>query len=72
MGFSCPALGRSRNLRVRNLSIARLALIYEKINEIRTEGHCAFLPHVHFGFATKYRHGVFTKAVPGDMKKFGS
>ena len=40
----------------------------EKVNSIRTGRHCVFLLHVHLVFVTKYRRGVFTKAILDDLK----
>jgi len=37
-------------------------------NEIRTGRHCVFLMHVHLVFVTKYRRGVFTKAILDDLR----
>ena len=41
----------------------------EKVNNIRTGRHCVFLLHVHLVFVTKYRRGVFTKAILDDLKE---
>ena len=41
----------------------------EKANSIRTGRHCVFLLHVHLVFVTKYRRGVFTKAILDDLKE---
>ena len=41
----------------------------EKVNSIRTGRHCVFLLHVHLVFVTKYRRGVFTKAILDDFKE---
>ncbi|HIX41247.1 MAG TPA: IS200/IS605 family transposase [Candidatus Desulfovibrio intestinigallinarum] len=41
----------------------------EKVNSIRTGRHCVFLLHVHLVFVTKYRRGVFTKAILDDLKE---
>ena len=38
------------------------------VNEIRTGRHCVFRMHVHLVFVTKYRRGVFTKAILGDLR----
>ena len=35
----------------------------KKVNDIRTGRHCVFLLHAHLVFVTKYRYGVFTKAI---------
>jgi len=35
---------------------------------IRHGRHCVFLMHVHLVFVTKYRHGVFTRAVLDDLR----
>jgi putative transposase len=35
---------------------------------IRHGRHCVFLMHVHLVFVTKYRHGVFTRAVLNDLR----
>jgi putative transposase len=35
--------------------------------EIRSGRHCVFLMHVHLVFVTKYRRGVFTKAILDDL-----
>jgi putative transposase len=40
----------------------------EKNNNIRHGRHCVFNMHVHLVFVTKYRRGVFTKAVIDDLK----
>ncbi|MHB1683931.1 MAG: IS200/IS605 family transposase [Bacilli bacterium] len=37
-------------------------------NDIRTGRHCVFNLHVHLVFVTKYRRGVFTKAILADMR----
>ena len=37
-------------------------------NDIRTGRHCVFNLHVHLVFVTKYRRGVFTKAILEDMR----
>jgi putative transposase len=39
----------------------------KKTNEIRHGRHCKFLMHVHLVFVTKYRRGVFTKAILGEL-----
>ena len=39
----------------------------EKVNSIRTGRHCVL--HVHLVFVTKYRRGVFTKAILDDLKE---
>ena len=44
----------------------------EKVNEIRTGRHCVFLMHVHLVFVTKYRYGVFTKAILDDLREIFS
>lgn len=41
----------------------------EKVNSIRTGRHCVFLLHVHLVFVTKYRRGVFAKAILDDLKE---
>ena len=41
----------------------------EKISDIRRGRHCVFLLHAHLAFVTKYRHGVFTKAILDDLKE---
>lgn len=41
----------------------------EKVNSIRTGRHCVFLLRVHLVFVTKYRRGVFTKAILDDLKE---
>lgn len=41
----------------------------EKVNEIRTGRHCVFRMHVHLVFITKYRRGVFTKAILDDLRQ---
>ena len=41
----------------------------EKVNSIRTGRHCVFLLHVRLVFVTKYRRGVFTKAILDDLKE---
>ena len=41
----------------------------EKVNEIRTGRHCVFRMHVHLVFITKYRRGVFTKAMLDDLRQ---
>lgn len=40
----------------------------ENVNEIRTGRHCVFRIHVHLVFLTKYRRGVFNKAILDDLK----
>jgi putative transposase len=37
-------------------------------NDIRTGRHCVFRLHVHLVFVTKYRRGVFTKAILDDLR----
>ena len=37
-------------------------------NDIRSGRHCVFNLHVHLVFVTKYRRGVFTKAILEDMR----
>ena len=37
-------------------------------NEIRQGRHCVFKMHVHLVFVTKYRRGVFTKAILQDLQ----
>lgn len=39
-----------------------------KNNNIRTGRHCVFMMHVHLVFITKYRRGVFTKAILDELK----
>lgn len=36
--------------------------------DIRRGRHCVFLMHVHLVFVTKYRRGVFTKAILDDLR----
>jgi putative transposase len=38
-------------------------------NDIRHGRHCVFNMHVHLVFVTKYRRGVFTKAVLDDLQE---
>jgi len=38
-------------------------------NEIRAGRHCVFMMHVHLVFVTKYRRGVFTKQILGDLRE---
>lgn len=38
------------------------------VNDIRTGRHCVFRIHVHLVFVTKYRRGVFTKAILDDLR----
>ena len=38
-------------------------------NDIRHGRHCVFKMHVHLVFVTKYRRGVFTKAILDDLKE---
>jgi putative transposase len=38
-------------------------------NDIRHGRHCIFKMHVHLVFVTKYRRGVFTKAILGDLQE---
>jgi len=40
----------------------------ENVNELRTGRHCVFRMHVHLVFVTKYRRGVFTKAILDDLR----
>jgi putative transposase len=40
----------------------------KKNNEIRHGRHCKFLMHVHLVFVTKYRRGVFTKEILGELR----
>lgn len=37
-------------------------------NDIRQGRHCVFNLHVHLVFVTKYRRGVFTKAILDDLR----
>lgn len=37
-------------------------------NRIRRGRHCVFLMHAHLVFVTKYRRGVFTKAILDDLR----
>ena len=37
-------------------------------NDIRSGRHCVFNRHVHLVFVTKYRRGVFTKAILDDLR----
>ena len=39
----------------------------EKVKDIRTGRHCVFSIHAHLVFVTKYRYGVFTKAILEDL-----
>lgn len=39
----------------------------ENYNDIRHGRHCVFKLHVHLVFITKYRHGVFTKAILDEL-----
>ena len=41
----------------------------EKVKDIRTGRHCVFSLHVHLVFVTKYRYGVFTKAILEDLRE---
>ena len=41
----------------------------KKVNDIRSGRHCVFLLHAHLVFVTKYRYGVFTKAILDDLKE---
>ncbi len=41
----------------------------KKVNDIRTGRYCVFLLHAHLVFVTKYRYGVFTKAILDDLKE---
>ncbi|MCP5161062.1 MAG: IS200/IS605 family transposase [Hahellaceae bacterium] len=38
-------------------------------NDIRHGRHCVFKMHVHLVFVTKYRRGVFTKAILEDLQE---
>ncbi|KGK41372.1 transposase [Nitrincola sp. A-D6] len=38
-------------------------------NDIRHGRHCVFKLHVHLVFVTKYRRGVFTKAILEDLQE---
>lgn len=38
-------------------------------NDIRHGRHCVFNMHVHLVFVTKYRRGVFTKAILDDLRE---
>lgn len=40
-----------------------------KSNELRAGRHCVFKLHVHLVFVTKYRRGVFTKAILNRMQE---
>ncbi len=40
----------------------------DKLNDIRQGRHCVFRMHVHLVFVTKYRRGVFTKAILDDLR----
>ena len=37
-------------------------------NDVRSGRHCVFMMHVHLVFVTKYRRGVFTKAILDDLR----
>lgn len=37
-------------------------------NDIRRGRHCVFMMHAHLVFVTKYRRGVFTKAILDDLR----
>lgn len=39
------------------------------VNDIRYGRHCVFNMHVHLVFVTKYRRGVFTKAILDDLQE---
>jgi putative transposase len=39
-----------------------------KNSDIRHGRHCVFNIHVHLVFVTKYRRGVFTKDIIGDLR----
>lgn len=39
----------------------------ENVNDVRTGRHCVFRMHVHLVFVTKYRRGVFTKAILDEL-----
>ena len=41
-------------------------------NDIRHGRHCVFKMHVHLVFVTKYRRGVFTKAILDDLQEIFS
>ena len=41
----------------------------EKVKDIRQGRHCVFLLHAHLVFVTRYRYGVFIKAVLDDLKE---
>jgi putative transposase len=41
----------------------------ENVKDIRTGRHCVFRMHAHLVFVTKYRRGVFTKAVLDDLRE---
>lgn len=41
-------------------------------NDIRHGRHCIFKMHVHLVFVTKYRRGVFTKAILDDLQEIFS
>ena len=41
----------------------------EKVKDIRTGRHCVFSLHAHLVFVTKYRYGVFTKAILEDLRE---
>ena len=43
----------------------------EKNNDIRHGRHCVFRMHVHLVFVTKYRRGVFTAEITGDLSTKG-
>lgn len=40
----------------------------ENYNDIRHGRHCVFNLHVHLVFVTKYRRGVFTKAILDELR----
>jgi putative transposase len=41
----------------------------QETNEIRHGRHCVFNLHVHLVFVTKYRRGVFNKAILAELKE---
>jgi len=50
-------------------SLHDLIILWSMSNDIRHGRHCVFNMHVHLVFVTKYRRGVFTKAILDDLQE---
>jgi hypothetical protein len=72
--------GVTLSLNLKALRIVFFMLLYQhNLNwsmrnntDIRLGRHCVFKLHVHLVFVTKYRRGVFTKAVLNELREIFS